>query len=415
MSMKVIYSCDIISLVIFRIRRLERKYMKRFHSIVVIALLSALALTGCKKESETVKPNIVEPVIDENIDSANPSATASNTDDVTKAVDDDLPPHEGMVRSRITNEWVDEEQNLSRPVAIMVPNSNTASHYGLSNASVLYECNVEGSMTRLMAIVDDWQSLSKLGNIRSSRDYYVYWAFEWDAIYIHYGGPFYIDEVISRDDTQNINCLNYAEGSFRDESAKNSTDNSFTDARRIKKAMDHFGYSEEYREGYADEQHYKFATLPNTLDQYEDAITATKIDMSKCFPVTNCYFVYNEETGLYDRYQKVSGGSDSPHVDMANNQQLTFKNIIVQNTYHEVRDSKGYLAFQVHDTTRDGWFFTNGKGVHINWKKETDYGATRYYDDAGNEIEFNTGKTMVLIVESGDSFTVDNKAIASKE
>jgi len=34
----------------------------------------------------------------------------------------------------------------------MVPNSKTASQYGLSDASVLYECNVEGSMTRLMAL-----------------------------------------------------------------------------------------------------------------------------------------------------------------------------------------------------------------------------------------------------------------------
>lgn len=386
--------------------------MKRLHVLLILGLMSSILLTGCQKDTPTVKPLVVEPIIEEENSDGNTPATEV----AQEAPDPDLPPHEGMVRSRITNEWVEEKQNNTRPVAIMIPNSNTASHYGLSKASVLYECNVEGSMTRLMAIVDDWQTAQKLGNIRSCRDYFVYWAFEWDAIYIHYGGPFYIDEVISRDDTQNINCLSYSEGSFRDESAKNSTDNSFTDSKRISKAMDHFGYSEEYRAGYADEQHYLFAPdgKPNTLDQYLDSMVATKVDMSKCFPVTNCYFVYNEETGLYDRYQKVSGGSDGPHMDMANDEQLSFKNIIVQNTYHEVRDQKGYLAFQVHDTTRDGWFFTNGKGIHVNWKKETDYGATRYYDDAGAEIEFNTGKTMVLIVEAGDSFTVNDRAVSSK-
>ena len=96
---------------------------------------------------------------------------------------------------------------------------------------------------------------------------------------------------------------------------------------------------------------------------------------------------------------------------------MKFKSLITfsfrGNTYYEVRDQKGYLAFQCHDTTRDGWFFTNGKGIHVTWKKASDYGATRYYDDDGNEILLNTGKTMVCILADGDSFTVDNKVISS--
>ena len=78
-----------------------------------------------------------------------------------------------------------------------------------------------------------------------------------------------------------------------------------------------------------------------------------------------------------------------------------------------MRDQKGYLAFQCHDTTRDGWYFTNGKGIHVTWEKTSDYSATRYYDDDGNEIRLNTGKTMICIVEDGDSFQVDNKTIIS--
>ncbi len=100
-------------------------------------------------------------------------------------------------------------------------------------------------------------------------------------------------------------------------------------------------------------------------------------------------------------------------MDLTNNTQLSFKNLLIQNTYYEVRDEKGYLSFQCHDTTRDGWFFTNGKGIHINWEKTSDYGATRYYDDSGNEIRLNTGKTMICIIEDGDTFQVDNKAIVN--
>ncbi len=62
------------------------------------------------------------------------------------------------------------------------------------------------------------------------------------------------------------------------------------------------------------------------------------------------------------------------------------------------------MLFQDHDTTRDGYYFTNGKGIHVTWKKTADYEPTKYYDDDGNEIEFNTGKTMICIIEDGDSF-----------
>lgn len=383
--------------------------MKRLQVLFLVALSSSLLLFGCGKDVEETTQPIVEPIVE-----AQPQSQEENEEQPEETEDLDTPPAEGMVRSRITNEWVDEDVAKTRPIAVMIPNSKTASQYGISKASVLYECNVEGSMTRLMGVFEDWEDFEKLGNIRSCRDYYVYWAFEWDAIYIHYGGPFYIDDIIGRADTQNINCINYGNATFRD-SAKNSTDNAFTSGDRIKDAVNYYDYPLEYRDGYADEQHYMFASdsNPNTLDQYSDAITAAKVDLSPAYPVTNCYFIYNEETGLYDRYQHLSGDSDGPHIDLENNQQLAFKNLLIQNTYHEVRDQKGYLAFQCHDTTRDGWFFTNGKGIHVTWEKTSDYGATRYYDDAGNEIKLNTGKTMVCILEDGDTFTVDDKTIES--
>lgn len=385
--------------------------MKRIQALLLVAMASSLLLIGCgKDEEETVTEPIVQPIVEEQ---PTEDTTAEETEAETEE-DEDTPPAEGMVHSRLTNEWVDEEVAETRPIAIMIPNSKTASQYGISDASILYECNVEGSMTRLMAVFEDWGDMEKVGNIRSCRDYYLYWAFEWDAIYIHYGGPFYIDDLVGRDDTQNINCIDYSKASYRD-TAKNSTDNAFTSGSLIKDAAAYYGYSLTYRDGYADENHYQFASNsnPNTLEQYSDAITATKVDMSPAYPVTNCYFIYNEETGLYDRYQHLSGDSDGPHVDLANNEQLAFKNLLIQNTYYEVRDQKGYLSFQCHDTTRDGWYFTNGKGIHVTWEKTSDYGATRYYDDDGNEIQLNTGKTMVCILEDGDTFNVDDKSIES--
>lgn len=382
--------------------------MKRLQVLFLVALSSTLLLFGCGKEEEVAEP-VVEQVID---DIDEPEIVEESEEESEPEVNEDVPPQEGMVRSRITNEWVSEEVNNTRPITVMIPNTKTASQYGISNADVLYECNVEGSITRLMALFQDWSDYDRIGNVRSCRDYYVYWSFEWDAFYIHFGGPFYIDEVINRSDTDDIDGLS-SSNFWRADDAKNSTDNAYVDTKGILADIDKLGYDLNYRSNYADENHYIFAPYdaPNTLDQYSDAITANKVDMSPTYPVTNCYFIYNEETGMYDRFQHLSGASDGPHIDQANGKQLSFKNILIQNTYYEVRDQKGYLAFQCIDNTRDGWFFTNGKGIHVNWVKNSDYGATRYYDDAGNEIQLNTGKTMVCIVEDGDSFLVDDEKI----
>ena len=371
--------------------------MKRLQVLFLVALSSTLLLFGCGKEEENV-----EPVVEQVIDDIDEPEVVEEAEETTTETSDDVPPEEGMVRSRITNEWVTEEVNNTRPISVMIPNTKTASQYGLSSADVLYECNVEGSITRLMAIFQDWKDFDRMGNVRSCRDYYVYWSFEWDAFYIHFGGPFYIDEVINRSDTEDIDGLS-SSNFWRANDANNATDNAYVDTNGILADIDKLGYDLTYRDGYADQNHYMFAPSdsPNTLEQYSDAISANKVDMSPSYPVTNCYFIYNEETGMYDRFQHLSGSGDGPHVDKANGKQLSFKNILIQNTYYEVRDEKGYLAFQCHDTTRDGWFFTNGRGIHVNWEKTSDYGATRYYDDAGNEIQLNTGKTYIGVAQEG--------------
>ena len=370
--------------------------MKKLNKMLLLLLITTFFLAGCGKKEDKIEEITLEEIGQE--------ATEENEEE-EPVVDDELPPEEGMVRSRLTNEWVPEEVGKLRPLAVMIPDdASTIPQYNISKADVLYECLVEGEITRLMAIFGDWTDLERVGNIRSCRDYYVYWAFEWDAIYCHAGGPFYIDEVIGRSDTNNINALTSPSGVFFRSKDRKAPQNLYLNGADILKEANRLGYELTPRADYADEEHFHFTSKskPNTLEQYPDAVEATKIDLKDAYPVTQTWFEYNDDDGLYYRFQKPSKGK---HMDAATDTQLAFDNVLVQFTYHEVRDAKGYLAFQCIDTTRDGMYFTRGKGIHVNWKKTSDYGATRYYDDNGNEIDLNTGKTMICIVEKGDSFT----------
>lgn len=376
--------------------------MKKLKLIALIAF-SATLLCACGSEP------LKSPIIPEGETIAvSETATAPSTNVTPNIVveDDTNPPQEGMVRSRLTNEWVDADVANTRPLAVMTPNESSAvPHYNLSKASILYEANVEGRMTRLMAIYEDWQDLERIGNIRSLRAYYAYWAFEWDAFIVHFGGPYFINDLIAEPTTQNINGSGGDDSAFFRSSDRSAPHNAYANGSDLLETIESKGYTLEYR-GLTEEDHFQFTSKaePNTLEQYADAKNATYIDMSGCYPLTRCYFEYNEDDGLYYRSQHLSGDVDGPHVDAVTGEQLCFKNILVQNVKYEEL-GEGYLAFQCHDTTRDGWYFTNGKGIHVNWEKTSDYGATRYYDDNGNEIVLNTGKTMICIVEEGDSFS----------
>lgn len=381
--------------------------MKHLKVLSLITLSACLLLAGCGKEKEVIQP-VVEPVVE-----AQPELQEEATPEPEE--EEDLPPEEGMVRSPITNEWINGDIADARPIAIMIPNDKSAlPHYNLSRADVLYECPVEADMTRSMAVIKDWEGLDRIGNVRSCRDYFVYWALEYDAIYVHFGGPFYITDIIEREGTDNITgCFygdNHHEGEYANayfrSSDRKAPHNAYASADGLDDAIEHFNYSKTYRDNYYQGARFTFAKEENSLDT-GDAFSAKEIDLSKAYPIVKTSFTYNEEDGLYYRYMY-----GEPDVDAANNNvQLSFKNVIVQNTYYEVRDAKGYLAFQDHDTTRDGYYFTNGKAIHVTWKKTADYEPTKYFDDNGNEIEFNTGKTMICIVEDGDPILVDGQTI----
>ena len=176
------------------------------NSILFLALL--ILLTACGQEDEPVDPVVPESSQqpEGDIDSVpQPPDSPQSTSPEIVTEDDSLPPREGMVRSRLTNEWVEPDVANTRPIAVMIPNEvNAIPHYNLSKASVVYEANVEARMSRMMAIFEDWQDLEKIGNVRSLRAYYVYWAFEWDAFIVHIGGPYFINELIAEPNTQNI-------------------------------------------------------------------------------------------------------------------------------------------------------------------------------------------------------------------
>jgi len=293
----------------------------------------------------------------------------------------------------------------TRPIAVMMPTDKAAQpSYGISKADILYEIMEEGGISRQMAIINDWQNLSRIGNLRSTRLYYTYASREWDAILVHFGGVFYLKGTIDAPDMNNLSgTYEYGTGGaapgagyFFRTSDRKAPHNAYISASGIIKASNKLGYSLNLRNGYYNNKHFTFADTTNTLSQYEGAEDATTIDLSKVFGYTKSKLVYDKSKGAYLKY--IHGKVQTDGLDGT---KLYFENVIVQNTRWQQMDKKGYLGFEMCDNTMDGYYFTKGKCIHINWVKNSAYEATVYYDDYGNEIELNPGKTYIAVAQYG--------------
>ena len=96
------------------------------------------------------------------------------------------------VSEEIPEEIVEEKKvqiysGNERPIAVMLDNSKASwPQAGLNDAFLVYEMIVEGGETRLMALFKG-ADLDKIGSLRSARHYFLDYALENDAIYVHFG------------------------------------------------------------------------------------------------------------------------------------------------------------------------------------------------------------------------------------
>ncbi len=301
------------------------------------------------------------------------------------------PTHEGMAKSLLTGEWVDEEIAKQRPYAVMLNNIDVANpQSGVGDADILYEAIVEGGITRLMGLYGNIDSTSKtaerLGSVRSARHYYVSFADEYDAIYVHYGQTSYAVKKINKLGIDTINgMMGIGEQAFYRDNSIKMPHNAFAKLDGLKKAVEKGKYRTTYNEGY--EGHFKFYDEDTT----PSGEPAKKIEL-KYSKVIAPVLQYDESTKEYLRFQY-----NDAHIDYNTKEQLRFKNIIVQFVKEWNIDSNGYQTMELDDASGEGYYITNGILTKITWKKNESTKFMRYYDADGKELTINPGKTMISI------------------
>lgn len=348
--------------------------------VIAICIILPFALREKEDDGNAVTPTTIptpEPTL-----SVQPSETPAPTQET----------HENDIKSNLTGEWISNKFEGKRPYAIMLNNLKAASpQSGIGEAGILYEALVEGGITRFMGLYDnlDENSISadRIGSVRSARHYYVSFADEYDAIFIHHGKTSY---ATKKKAALNIDAMDGTEGigntAFHQINTIPSPHNTFTRVSEILAGIEKSGFRTEHEEGY--ESHFQFYEEDTELSS--DTLVA-RLDLGYSGYISP-YFIYDKELQLYQRYQ-----FDEKHVDYNTQEILSFKNIIVQYVREWDIDKNGYQTMEIENAEGDGYYITNGKAVPIRWKKNESNRYMRYFNMDGTELKINVGKTFISV------------------
>ena len=315
----------------------------------------------------------------------------------TEPINNDNTPQEKKEEPKLK---IVDVNSKSRPFAIMINNHPTARNYhsGLQDAYMIYEIIVEGGMTRYMALFLD-QNTERIGSVRSARHYFLDYALENDAIYVHHGyspqaqndfGRLGVDRIEVSDST-----------GWRDKTLGISYEHTlFTSIDKLKN-----GLNNKRLERNKDIL-FDYSIDKIDLNNNDSAKKADIVTIKYSNSVTDKY-EYDSENEYYLR-----SVNNKAHSDYVSKEQYHFKNIITYNVANSTiaGDEKGRPTIN-NIGSGEGYYISNGYAVPIKWTKSSRESQTRYTYLDGTEIKLNDGNTFINIVPTSGSINIEQKEV----
>ncbi len=279
---------------------------------------------------------------------------------------------------------INPADSAMRPVAVMINNVPIAQgvQTNVNKADIVYETEVEGGITRLMAVFKDFSKVGQLGSVRSARYAYVDLALGHDAVYLHCGtDPRYCKPHLNDIDHISID-VNY-EGVRRIKNGRSSEHTLYV-----------FGdtFSQTIAKKF-DATTKKVAPWQNFTDEKLVLDGGSAKSVTVKFPAQSSGFTYDEATGLYTR---LAGGN--VHKDYLTGETTVVKNVFVLLTDISFYPDKKHREIDL--SKGDGFYITNGTYQFIKWSKGGAAEGFKFTDTEGKEIKVSAGKSWVCIANN---------------
>ncbi len=293
--------------------------------------------------------------------------------------------------------WYEAETAFRHPIAVMIDDAwGARPQSGLSQADIVYQAPAEGGVPRYMALFQT-QIPAWIGPIRSTRLYYVAWAEEWQAMYVHMlGAPNALARLAQIDKQYVYNA----------------------------EALKSWGYLQ--RVNYHVSPHNLYTTGPNLL--------AWAAKLGATAPFSRSPFTFAEDLPAADRgpggtlvvpyssnkvvyrydaatntYPRAVSGQD-PQIDYGNKQPIAPRNVIVlfQKTgflpVTPGQANKGRLEIDFLGSGQAA-VYNNGLAIEAVWSKATESSPTLLTyasgPNKGEPVPMVRGQIFIQVVPTG--------------
>jgi hypothetical protein len=310
-------------------------------------------------------------------------------------------PTPALVKDPLTGKLVTPGAAALHPIAVMIDDLGPARpQSGLSEASIVWQAPAEGGIPRYMAIFSSTVP-TDVGPVRSSRYYYIAWASEYKALYVHAGGsPQALSTLLAKGNGQlvyNADEFRYG-GSFRRIKTRVAPHNLYTTGAQLRKLANTRG-----------------ATAPPApIWTFNDpaplAVRPTGGRITFAYPQNAIRYDYNRLTNTYLRTVTKEGAQ----VDAATKQRIAPTNVVIMwMKFGPLNDGEAYKHRLEATVVGSGpaWVASNGHTVKGTWKKTSLSGPTLFYDSKGNQINLTVGQTFVNVLTWGTAVSVHDGVV----
>ena len=366
---------------------------------VAVAVIAALALAGPAPSGPAVNPSTASPGADGSAaasPTSGPGAAASGSPSGSPA---GLPspsvapsPAPVLVAAPLTGRVVAPALAARHPIAVMVDDQAEARpQSGFNAASVVWQAPAEGGIPRYMLIFGEGDPPS-VGPVRSARLYFITWAAEWRALYVHVGGS---PQALATLATSGSGQLVYNADEFRwggtylwRITQRFPPHNVYTDGKHLQALASRVGAT-------------TLAAGPAwTFDPgapLADRPGGASLEIT--YPANQIGYRYDRDSNSYFRFV---GGQ--PQVDAGDGRQVAPANVVVMTVVfgplNDGNPSKKRLEAQVVGRG-PAWIATNGVTIRGTWRKASTDAPTRFYGSDGKEVVLTVGQTFIQVVPPG--------------
>jgi hypothetical protein len=281
------------------------------------------------------------------------------------------------------------QESKRRPIAVMVNNAPQARpQTGLNSADIMYEVLAEGGITRLIAIYQSADVVTKIGPVRSIRPYMIELGESYHGVLAHAGGSTDAYAILQQQKKADLDEISNAGKFFWRDKSRKAPHNLYTSLEKLIDGATYRKYDMEDQE------------IPTY--KFQDETAEVQGDYAKQFDVQfqlKKYVVsysYDEASRTYKR-----SINNAPHQDADTKEQLSATNVIVLGADHKTLDDVGRLSINL-DLGGDAMLFQHGKAIKGTWIRKVD-DVIRFVKDNA-EVPLYPGKTHFLIVPNNPDF-----------